>query len=222
MTHDRYPDADHWRRAWLLLLINGAARAGLTPIEQTDVHRAAFLANALAPLYDLPVENGLVVRWKRGPFFPDLQWDLDRLATMGLLTFRQVEPVKDSSGKWFCARYELGSLAASFLAATLQLESSRRVYRLHCELFAALAALSDDDNRSAALHDATYANLVDGDLKAEQTVIDFASFRDQNFTARATRAIGESLKDLAVNEREKLHLYVRYLGRRAGQVRRRV
>jgi len=221
MTDELLPfEADHWRRARLLMLLDGATRAGLTPIEQTTLHGVAFLSNVLARLYGLPIENGLVVRWKRGPFFPDLQWDIDRLAIMGLARIHQVESVKDRAGHWFRASYELGPLARPFLEASLCIESVRRSHSFYCELFSALAAIPNGDQREAALQDATYANIVDGDLNAEQTVIDFGGWRTRNFTDRATRSIGGSLEGLRLDDRERLHLYFLYLGRRATRTRR--
>lgn len=214
-------EANHWRRAWLLSILDGAARAGLTPIHQMLVHRAAFLSNALAPVYQLPIENGLVTRWKRGPYFPELQWDLDRLAMVGLAAFIRVRPARDEDGWWFENRYSLGPKAVAFLEAAAFLPSFARAHRFHSELLAAIANLPDRDRDDAAIEDASYANIVDGDLDESETVIDFAQWRDRNFSTRATATIEGHLEELPrVDERMRIHLYLRYLGRRASRERR--
>jgi hypothetical protein len=212
-------EADHWARAWLMALLDGAARAGLTPISHDTIHQMAFLANALAPVYDLPVENGLVTRWKRGPYSRGLQWDLDRLAIMGLARLAAVKSVTDDEGAWFKARYGLGPLAQDFMLKALQVPSLRRVHTFHCELMAAYASLPEAFRGMAATEDATYANTFDGDLDEGETVIDFAAWRDRNFTQRASMTLERQLRGFAVNPRSRIHIYLRYLARRASSVR---
>ena len=99
--------ADLGRRVWLLLLLDGAERAGIAPLAEMRLHRLVFLANVLAPVYDLPVEDGKVVKYRRGPFYPDVQWDLDRLAVSGLADISEIRHIKDEHGWWFSAKYGL-------------------------------------------------------------------------------------------------------------------
>ena len=208
--------ADHWRRTWLVLLLDGAAKAGLTPVDQTVIHQAAFLANALAPVYDLPIEHGLVTRWKRGPFFSEVQWDLDRLVVMGLATLHSAETREDGEGWWFRARYATGLRTRAFLAEIEHLEQVQRWSRFHRELMASLASLPDSDLRWATLADANYANTVDGDLLASEVVIDFDDHRKRNFTTRTVRRIDRQLpKGIALEDRDRIHLYLGYLAQRS-------
>lgn len=211
-------EADHWARAWLMTLLDGAARAGLTPLPHTAIHHLAFLANALAPTYGLPVETGIVTRWKRGPYSPELQWDLDRLAIMGLARLTSVESVSDR-GKWFLARYALGPLAPSFLDQALAVGSLGHAHRFHCELFAAYASLAPTLRGAVVDQDATYANTVDGDLHESETVIDFAEWKDRNFTDRASATLEGHLGGIKVDPRQRVHVYLRYLARRTAQAR---
>ena len=208
--------ADHWRRTWLVLLLDGAAKAGLTPIDQTIMHHAAYLANALAPVYDLPVENGLVTRWKRGPFFSEVQWDLDRLAVMGLTTLHSVETREDDDGWWFRVQYATGPRTRDFLKEVEHVEQVRHWGRFHCELMASLASLPDADLRWTTIADANYANTVDGDLEASEVVIDFDDLRKRNFTNRTVRRIDRQLpKQMELNDRDRIHLYLGYLAQRS-------
>lgn len=208
--------ADHWRRTWLVLLLDGASKAGLTPVDQTIMHQAAYLANALAPVYDLPIEHGLVTRWKRGPFFSEVQWDLDRLTVMGLAKLHSVETGEDDDGWWFRVQYATGPRTRDFLTAVEHLDQVQRWSRFHRELMASLASLPDVDLRRATIADANYANTVDGDLEASEVVIDFDDLRKRNFTTRTVRRIDRQLpKQMALEDRDRIHLYLGYLAQRS-------
>lgn len=208
--------ADHWRRTWLVLLLDGAAKAGLTPVDQTIMHQAAYLANALAPVYNLPVEHGLVTRWKRGPFFAEVQWDLDRLAIMGLASLHSIENEEDDDGWWFNVQYTTGPRTIAFLEQVERHEQVRRWGRFHRELMAAFASLPDTDLRWATLADANYANTIDGDLEASEVVIDFDDLRKRNFTTRTVGRIDRQLpKEIALGDRDRIHLYLGYLAQRS-------
>src|SRR5258708_3989440 len=99
--------ANLMRRVWLLLLPDGAERVGLIPISKLRLHRLAYLANALSPLYDLPVPDGQIVKYKRGPYYPDLQWDIDRLAVQGSIRIYVIRHARDKFGWWLDADYGL-------------------------------------------------------------------------------------------------------------------
>ncbi len=214
-------EADHWRRAWLVSILDAAARAGLTPIEHTLIHRAAFLSNALAPVYRVDVEHGLVTRWKRGPFFPELQWDLDRLAAMGLASFDRIRHARDSRGWWFDVRYRLGPSAADFVTASLAIPGFERVHRFHCELLAAIASLPESSRTDAALSDANYSNTVDAAVDEDETVIDFGQWTERNFTERTAKALDSGFRGLPdLEPRARVHLYLRYLAGHASRERR--
>lgn len=202
-------------------ILDAAARAGLTPIVQTLVHRTAFLSNALAPLYNIEVENGLVTRWKRGPFFPELQWDLDRLAIMGLARFDRIRHERDSGGWWFEAHYSLGPRSDEFLDAASSIPGFQRVHDFHRELLTAIASMPDADRDDAALSDANYANTVDAAGDEDEIVIDFGQWTERNFTTRAARAIDRQVRGLPeFDPRSRVHLYLRYLAGHASRSRR--
>ena len=206
--------ADLGRRVWLLLLLDGAERAGIAPLPEMRLHRLVFLANVLAPVYDLPVEDGKVVKYRRGPFYPDVQWDLDRLAVSGLADISEIRHIEDEHGWWFSAKYGLRKQGMRLVGEALRRPEMAALHRFHCELLAAYSSLPDEAQPGAALVDATYAapdqNLDD--------VIDFAEWRDRNASVNTTGLFVNSLPaGLALNERERLHLYMHYLGRMAGR-----
>jgi len=74
-----------FRRGWLLLLLDAGERAGMTPFGMQDIHLLAFVADALAPVYDIPAVEGTLLRRNTGPYYPTLAWDIERLWALGLL-----------------------------------------------------------------------------------------------------------------------------------------
>lgn len=214
-------EAEHWRRAWLISILDAAARAGLTPISQTVLHRAAFLSNALASVYGVEIENGLVTRWKRGPFYSELQWDLDRLATAGIARFERIRHLQDDDGFWFEIRYVPGDLMPAYLSAAKAVSSFAKVHRFHRELLAAMASIPAASQSDLALSDANYANTVDASIDEVETVIDFGQWEDRNFSARTAAAIDDQIAGLpSLDPRTRLHLYIRYLSSSASRERR--
>src|SRR5438046_2937109 len=92
-------------RVWLTFLVHAANRAGLTPLPNQRMHRIVFLSNCLAPLFQAAPNTARIVKYKHGPFYPLIQWELDRLATMGVLTVADIKYTHDERGWWVNAVY---------------------------------------------------------------------------------------------------------------------
>ena len=71
------------RQARILTLLDSATEAGLAPIGIIPFHAFAYLANVLAPVWDMPAMDGKILKRLGGPFYPVLQRDLDRLVGRG-------------------------------------------------------------------------------------------------------------------------------------------
>lgn len=204
------------RRTWLLLLLDGAERAALTPMPSQQLHRMVYLANCLSPLYDVPIAEGEILKYKRGPIYADLQWDLDRMAVMGLVELSNLRHVRETDGDvWFYADYALSMDGAALIERALAVsESARRRHAFYIEVAGAYAALSEDARDDAALEDANYRH-PDARLN---TLIDFSA-RSANFAVRAAESFAEfNPPDLSLSDRSKLHLYFRYLNRMVDKV----
>lgn len=198
------------RWAWILLLLDAAERAGLTPIETPRLHRLAYFANCLAPVYDLPVADGKIMKFVRGPFYPDLQWDTDRLVAMGLVELRTFEPFRDTQGWWFSASYVMPPAGVATIATILESPRLARVYEFQLELAAAFSDLPEDVQHTSGERDATYA-----DPKVpEGALIDFADWDRRNFTDKAADLLASHAPaNLRLGQRDRIHLYFRYLRR---------
>jgi hypothetical protein len=198
------------RRAWLLMLLESAERSGIVPIESMRLHRLVFLANCLAPVYDLPAADGKILKYQRGPFYPELQWDIDRLVVQGLVVMLDLNHVVDDFGPWFTANYTLSVQGIDAVRIIVSTPNGARVYGYLAEVAAAFATLPETARQDAALEDATYSNP----FIREGSLIDFGEWQRENFSEAAAHAFNAALPDnVRLTRRDELHLYFRYLDR---------
>src|SRR5689334_9751330 len=94
-------------QAWLILLLGASHKSGLLPISKSLLHRLIFLSNCLAPLFEEVPDSARIVKYKRGPFYPIVQWHLDHLAVIGAIDVSDVTYDEDEFGIWMQARYSI-------------------------------------------------------------------------------------------------------------------
>ena len=200
------------RRVRLVILLDAAEAAGLVPIKILWLHAFAYLSNVLAPVWDLPVLEGAVLKRQGGPFYPELQQDLDRLVGIGVADLSRIGHVQDESGRWRLeGAYRLNRRFAKPIVATLQeFEEESRLGTFVLELGYALSALSDEDLDKAVAEDATYSDQ----MISNDNVIDFESRSAKNYSATAAHEFSRIVPGGNATSGEKLHLYVRHLHRR--------
>ena len=200
------------RRLRLVQLLDAAEAAGLAPVKLLRLHAFAFLANLLSPVWELWPQDGKILKRRGGPFYPELQRDLDRLVGMGVVSIENLDYKKDQWKRW-CLEGDYALLydrAEPILQAATEFEDERRVQRFLRELAFALAALSEDEFDQAMIEDATYADprAVPGQ------VIDFDEWRRANYTANAANYFDHVMPlGLKASPGEKIQLYVRHLER---------
>lgn len=197
----------------LLSLLDAADSAGLVPVPIVRLHAFAYLANVLAPVWDIRAMDGKILKRRGGPFYPALQRDLDHLVAAGMVRLSSLGYEEDEDGRWrLDAAYELNrDLAANAVDYVRQhnVEGHGRVFLQ--ELAYALSALSEEDLDAVVGEDATYSD----DLVTEGNVVDFAEWRDTNYSANAATYFERVMPGGAFpTPGEKLHLYVRHLYRR--------
>lgn len=200
------------RQTRVVMLLNAAEAAGLAPIKIRRLHVFAYLSNVLAPVWDMPVLNGAVLKRSGGPFYPDLQHDLDRLVGRGVVTISDVGHVQDEEKRWRLeGAYRLhGAFAQPILAALDDFPDESRLGAFIVELGYALSALSDEEFDRAVSEDATYSDPT----VLPNNVIDFAEWRERNYSANAAERFDHFIPGGNATPGEKLHLYVRHLHRR--------
>jgi hypothetical protein len=203
----------HWntirRQVRLIALIDSAEKAGLAPFSILRLHTLAFLSNVLAPVWEMPVLEGKVLKRKGGPFYPELQRDLDGLVGLGIVAIFNLGHVMDEHSRWRLeGSYQLRrSFADPILDRVRQFEEERELLTFLDELALALSALSDDDIDQATTEDAIYSDpIVDFG-----NVLDFAEWQQKNAAAASAARLGGSLPGVRANRGEMIHLYLRHV-----------
>ena len=170
----------------LVLLLDAAENAGLTPIPILQLHTFAYLSNVLSPVWwEMPVQDGKILKRHGGPFYPSLQHDLDRLVGKGVVFISGISHVLDEEQQWRLeGSYNLNrSFADRILAVTKKFDNENRLLTFLQELAYAISALSGHDLERATTQDATYSDpIIDAG-----NVIDFAEWRKINYSANAAR-----------------------------------
>jgi hypothetical protein len=198
------------RQVRLVALIDSAERAGLAPLSILRLHTFAFLSNILAPVWEMPVLEGKVLKRKGGPFYPELQRDLDGLVGLGVVVISNLGHVLDEQKRWRLeGSYQLHRLFADrVLQRVAQFEEERKFLAFLDELAFALSALGDDDIDKASTQDAVYSDpIVDFG-----NVLDFAEWGHKNAAATAAARLGRFVPGgVRPVAGEKVHLYLRHL-----------
>lgn len=218
-------DLDHWmedagakvrRRIRLLMLLDAADYAGNSPLSVSRLHAFAFLADVLSPLYNLTALSGRIMKRRIGPYFPDLQWELDRLIGQGLVDVSDLQPIVEVATAYLDARYSLNRpLALPLLEAAMEDAELLRLRDFFRQLAGALGAVPEEDLDAAAQADVTWDSGHSG------AIIDYAEWRAQNYSKISAERIEEiareqvSVRDLRLSPGTKVSLYVQYLRRAA-------
>ena len=74
----------------VLTLLDALSAAGLSPSTSRALHELAYLANVLAPVFDLPPLDASLLKRKSGPYYPARQQTVDRLVGRGLVEVLQL------------------------------------------------------------------------------------------------------------------------------------
>lgn len=201
------------RQARILVLLDGAARAGLEPMGIIPFHAYAFLANVLAPVWDMPALDGRILKRKGGPFYPALQRDLDRMVGRGMVCISHINHIRGTDGRWRLeGKYSLNlNMSADALDYLGRLPGESRFAAFATELAYALSALSDRDLETALVEDATYSDPT----VSENNVLDFGEWVRRNPSTSAADYFSHLMaRGTPATPGEKIHLYVRHLRRR--------
>ena len=201
------------RRIRLIVLLDSAEQAGIAPIPILRLHTFAYMSNVLAPVWKMPVLDGKVLKRRGGPFYPELQHDLDRLVGMGIATISNLSYVRDQEKRWRLeGSYHLNhQFSGPILKEFRKYKEERNLASFLLELAYALSALTDIELDKTTMEDATYSDR----LISDGNVVDFAEWREVNHSANAARMFENLLpNNVKATPSEMLHLYVRHLKER--------
>jgi hypothetical protein len=194
-------------RVWVLLAIDACDRAGLLPISKTRLHRMIFLSNCLAELYQTTPPAKRVLKYKRGPFYPDVQWQLDRLNAMGLLNVSNLLVAKDEHGPWMEADYSITEAGIDTTNIIRETPLGKSTGNYVDELVFAFGRLGErglDDLAFSELNYAAPGVAVGALITFEDASSNLALMKTQDFERAAPEALTNRI-------REKLQLYLRYI-----------
>lgn len=203
------------RQFRLIALLDAAEKIALTPLGVGPVHTVAYLTDALAPVWGLPIIDGQILKQNR-PYYPTLQADLDHLVGIGIVEVSSVQYLFDN-GRWRLeGNYSLyRPLADRILSAALALGEQSRVLKFVHEVVFATSGLGLEGLRLAAEVDATYSDPsvdVGGVLDVERD-------NRPNPSVEVALRFGDLLgTDSELSTAEMVNLYVRQLYTRMQQV----
>lgn len=199
------------RRVRLLMLLDAADYALISPIDTGRLHAFAFLADVLSPLYDFTPLSGRILKRGAGPYFPELQWELDRLIGAGLVHVSKLESVVEESAAFLIAEFSLKrSRSASILNKVYDDGEFLELRDFLRELAGALSGVPLEALDETTRTDVTWETGHPG------AVVDYAEWRARNYSEASARKIGEIARENMRVELEpaaKLSLYVQYLKR---------
>jgi hypothetical protein len=203
------------------MLLDSSDYAVISPISTARFHALVYLADVLSPIYKLTSISGVILKRRIGPYFPELQWELDRLVGLGLVEVTQLRPIVEVSDAYLDACFSLRrELAETILKVVYEDETFCKLRDFFRELAGALGAVPENDLDATTQADVTWETGHTG------TVIDYAQWRAENFSRLSAEGIEELAqkrfgnKDLTLSPAAKVNLYVQYLRRAAHDLQR--
>lgn len=192
----------------VLSLLDSLAAVGLVPSPSHALHEIAYLANVLAPVFDLPPLDATLLKRRSGPYYPALQQNVDRLVGHGLVEAVNLRYELDEVEKRYRIRASYRLRREQVAPA---LDRYRSLYSVEAqfldELASAYSGLLDTEQGAVAIMDARYA---DGSVDVNN-VIDFGQWAaplEKNFSRNAAMAFAPGL---SLAPAERLYLYLDHL-----------
>jgi len=201
-------DVDSLRRMERLLLLLAAARqAGITPIKIQPLHAFAYLANVLAPVWHMRPLNERLLKRQGGPYYTDMQTDLDRMVGMGLARIVGVTHTQTPDGSWRLeGAYEPHPIVSrSALDFVREVPENKSTWVFVQELAYALSAMPTEDLASALVEDATYVDPASSD----DTLLNLDARNPSLRVAQYFKKLRSN--GVPMSPGEQIHLYVRHL-----------
>ena len=213
------------QRCRILLLLDATERAGVAPLTGAMLHAFTYLADVLSPVWGLQPFDGKVLKIGDGPYYPDIQREVDCLVALGLVNIQNFHYIeRPDGGARIDGLYGLRFNSEQLFPILNSLGTSsgedafdprdRRTHRFLVELAGALATLPDDEIDVASTVDATYANELIGD----SNIVDFESSLKEGSSANRSLAVTERFdhflpQGASLTSGERLYLYAAYLGK---------
>ncbi|WP_345861179.1 hypothetical protein [Shewanella algae] len=150
-------------RAWLLMLLEGAERNGISPVSMEQLHRYIYLANVLSPVCMLVMPESYTLKHMRGPYFPKAQWDIGRLILQGFVESKNFKPFSDDDGFWLAADFRITKSGIIFIKKISKFRYFQEQINYLREFMSACSLISPQKISSLIQQDFHYAAASDGE-----------------------------------------------------------
>lgn len=214
LTHASFVDS---RRRHILLvgLFDAMDWAGIRPVAAAQVNALWYLTNALAPAWHLAPFDAAVLKTERQPYFPMLQRDVDALVGMGMLQVTDLE--MDAQRSRMQGRFALNrTFADPVLAIMRTVPEEADLLEFLAEVVQALNRLTDAEQRTGLVEDATYADPHVG----VGNVVDLGEWLEYGGHTRTADILKriETLAGEDLDPAQCMDIYLDHLGRRLRHV----
>lgn len=202
------------RRVRILMLLDAVEYAVLDPISVQRFHTLAFLGDVLSPIFGLAPMSGKVLKRRSFPYFPDLQWEIDRLIGHGLIVPLNLTSVVEKSKAYVTFALALQRTRSSPVLDIVYSQHEFSILRDYFrELAGALSNIQDSQLDAVTQLDVTWDSGHAG------AIIDYAEWQAENYSTLgaerieqlAVQAFGNS--EARLSPTAKVSLYVNYLKR---------
>lgn len=197
----------------VLALLDSLSRAAISPAPLRVVHEVAYLANVLAPVFDLSPFSASLLKRRGGPYYPAFQDSIDRLVGRGLIVATDLRyvHVQEENRYRLDAKYQLNAdLTVAVLERYRYIYADTPEVLFLDELAAAYSTLADEHLGRAAEKDARYAY---GDVDVNN-VIDFGEWAPSEKVNFSRNAALSFAPDAGLLPAERLYLYLDHLRQR--------
>lgn len=213
-TPSRLEPVDQHRRWLRILSILDACRwVGLTPVTTNSLHVIAYLSEVFAPVWQVKLLNGKVLKQLTSPYYPTLQQDVDRLIGMGLIRVDEMDVGRNDDGEPVLLpkfSLEVGRVEP-ILSALRELPGEEIDMDFLREVVQSFSILSDEQVPTSMNEDATY-----GDPAVDTgQVIDLGEWKKTEDTA--TSHVVDRIRELGENRltsAEVIDMYVNHIAYR--------
>lgn len=200
------------RRLRLVAILEHCRHSGIEPVSGAVIHSIAYLSDALAPVWHLPILDGQVLKRREQPFFPSLQHDLDCLVGSGVVGVSRADFVLTENGRGWrldADYFSRSKVTSAIMAAASSFPQQRRVLDFLREVVYAASGLGVAGIEAVGTIDAAYSDPL---LDVGDVVNIAPDFEALNATAKVARRFSELAKSSQhLTEPELVHLYVRHL-----------
>lgn len=177
----------YYRRYWIVLLLRATTFSGVSTVPSDLFHRLVYFVNALMPAVGLQSETARVLKATYGPFFPDYQWDLDRLVGASLVHVVDFRSQTEETN--FFGSYAISRSGVDFAEKiAMSSEFFSDVERAISEIVSAFVSTPRALSSLAPSFDANFGQ----DTIGPGCIIDFGEWSDDNYSSEAAQFLYDS------------------------------